>query len=98
MLLIINILQLVLYIAVLALLGQGVLFVVAGAKRDGNFFYRIFQILTQPFFKLARWVAPRQIVNSQIGFVAAMLVAILYIAVSLWKIDYCISVGMLGCK
>ena len=47
---------------------------------------------------LARWLAPRQIADSQIGFVAAVLVAIFYIAVSLWKIDYCISVNMVGCK
>ncbi len=98
MLLTINILQLILYIAALALLGQGLLYVLAGAKRTNNFFYQIFQIINRPFFILARWLAPRQIADSQIGFVAAVLVAIFYIAVSLWKIDYCISVNMVGCK
>ena len=93
MLLTINILQLILYIAALALLGQGLLYVLAGAKRTNNFFYQIFQIINRPFFMLARWLAPRQI-----GFVAAVLVAIFYIAGSLWKIDYCISVNMVGCK
>ena len=39
MLLFLNAAQLVLYIALLALLGQGVLFLLAGAKRDANFFY-----------------------------------------------------------
>lgn len=98
MLLSINILQLIFYIAALALLGQGLLYVLAGAKRSNNFFFQIFQIVNRPFFVLARWLAPKQIVDSQIGFVAAFLVAILYIAVSLWKIDYCISVNMVGCR
>ena len=62
------------------------------------FFYQIFQIINRPFFILARLLAPKQIVDSQIGFVAAAIVAILYVAVSLWKIDYCISVNMIGCK
>ena len=98
MLLIINIFQLILYIAALALLGQGLLYALAGAKRTNNFFYQILQILTRPFFMLARLVAPKQIADSQIGFVAAVLVAVFYIVVSLWKIDYCISVNMVGCK
>jgi len=98
MLLWINILQLIFYIAALALLGQGLLYVLAGAKRTGNLFYQIFQIINRPFFVLARWLAPKQIADSQIAFVAAILVAIFYIAVSLWKIDYCISVNMVGCK
>ena len=98
MLLIINTLQLILYIAGLALLGQGLLYALAGTKRSNNFFYQIFQILTRPFFMLARLVAPKQIADSQIGFVAAILVAVFYVAVSLWKIDYCISINMVGCK
>ena len=98
MLLVINVLQLVLYIAALALLGQGLLFLLAGAKRANNLFYQIFQNLNRPWFKVARWVAPKQIADSQIGFVAVMLVAILYVLVSLWKIDYCISVNMVGCR
>jgi hypothetical protein len=98
MLLWINILQLIFYIAALALLGQGVLYVLAGARRNNNFFYQIFQIINRPPFVLARWLAPRQIADSQIGFVAAILVAIFYVAVSLWKIDYCVSVNMVGCK
>ena len=98
MLLSINVLQLIFYIAALALLGQGLLYVLVGAKRSNNFFYQIFQIINRPVFILARWLAPKQVDDSQIGFVAAILVAILYVAVSLWKIDYCISVNMAGCR
>ena len=49
MLIFLNVLQLVLYIALLALAGQGVLFVLAGAGRQRNFFYKLLQVLSKPF-------------------------------------------------
>ncbi len=98
MLTLINALQLVLYIGALALLGQGLLYLLAGAKRQTNVFYQLMQVLTKPFMKFARWIAPKQIADSQIGFVAFFVVAILYVAVFLWKVEYCVSVQMVGCK
>ena len=44
-----NILQLLLYIALLTLVGQGVLYVLAGDKRDSNVFYKLLQVLSKPF-------------------------------------------------
>ena len=55
-----NIAQLVLYIALLALVGQGVLYVLAGAKRDRNIFYQLLQIVSKPFTLLVRKLTPRQ--------------------------------------
>jgi hypothetical protein len=49
MLIYLKAIQLVLYIALLALAGQGLLFVLAGAKRDTNFFYRLLQVVSKPF-------------------------------------------------
>jgi hypothetical protein len=98
MLTLINSLQLVLYIALLAMLGQGVLYLLAGHKRASNPFYQIFQILTKPFFKLMRWLMPRQVADSHIGLAAFFVLAILYVAVTLWKIEYCVGVQMVGCK
>ena len=45
MLNVLNIIQLVLYIALLALVGQGALHVLAGPRRDSNFFYRLLQVI-----------------------------------------------------
>jgi hypothetical protein len=98
MLTVINALQLILYIGALALLGQGLLYLLAGAKRQTNLFYQLLQVLTKPFMFASRWIAPKQIADSQIGFVAFFVVAILYVAVTLWKIEYCIGLQMVGCK
>jgi hypothetical protein len=98
MLTVINALQLVLYVAGLALLGQGLLYLLAGQKRNTNFAYQLFQVLTKPAFLVARFIAPRQIADSQTGFVAFFVVVILYAAVTLWKIEYCVGVQMVGCR
>ncbi|MEY3295030.1 MAG: hypothetical protein RLZZ451_1078, partial [Pseudomonadota bacterium] len=41
MLTFLNLVQVVLYVALLALMGQGVLYVLAGAKRETNLFYTL---------------------------------------------------------
>jgi hypothetical protein len=55
MLFTLNALQLVLYIALLALVGQGLLALLAGAKRESNFFYKTLSVLTKPFTRASRW-------------------------------------------
>jgi hypothetical protein len=98
MLTFINALQLILYIGALALLGQGLLYLLAGAKRQNNLFYQLLQVLTKPFMKAARWIAPKQVDDAHIGYVAFFVVVVLYAAVTLWKIEYCIGVQMVGCR
>lgn len=93
-----NILQLLLYIGLLALLGQGLLFLIAGAKRDTNLFYQLFQVINKPWLALAALISPKQIATRHHAFVAFCLVAALYLAVTIAKIEHCVSVGMVGCK
>lgn len=93
-----NILQLLLYIGLLALVGQALLFVIAGAKRDTNLFYQLFQIVNKPWTKLASLISPKQIATRHHPFVAFCLVSAIYIAVTIAKIEHCVSVGMVGCK
>ena len=47
-------LQLVLYIALLAMLGQGLLYLLAGAKRETNIFYQLLRIISKPATALVR--------------------------------------------
>ena len=98
MLLFLNIAQLVLYIGGLALIGQGLLFVLSGQKRDMNLFYQIFQIINKPWTKMARFISPKQIADHQIPFVAFCIIAVLYIAVTLAKIEHCVSIGIETCQ
>jgi len=95
---ILNIVQLLIYIGLLALVGQGLLFVLAGQKRDTNLIYQLFQVLNRPWMALARLISPARIEPRHHGWVAFFVLSVVYIAVTLAKIEHCISVGMETCR
>jgi hypothetical protein len=98
MLTFLNIAQLVLYIALLALLGQGLLYVLAGAKRDGNIFYQLLQIVSKPFTLLVRKITPAQVSDRHVPVVTFFLLLIAYAVVTFEKIALCVEAGMEGCR
>ena len=98
MLTFLSLLQLILYIPLLALAGQGLLFVLAGPKRDTNFFYRLLQLLSQPFTLLVRKITPAKVGDHQVPIVTFFLVMIAYAIVSFEKIDLCMRVGLEQCR
>jgi cytochrome b561 len=93
-----NIAQLVLYIALLALLGQGALYVLAGPKRENNFFYQLLQILSKPFTLLVRKITPHQVADKHVPVVTFFLLLIVYAVVTFEKIALCVESGMESCK
>ena len=101
MLTFLNLAQLVLYIALLALVGQGILFVLAGARRDTNFFYKLLQVLSKPFTVPVRKFTPKMVSDGQVPVVTFLLLAILYAVVTFERADLCITskmVGQAGCR
>ncbi len=101
MLTFLNITQLVLYIALLALLGQGILFVLSGAKRDSNFFYKLLQVLSKPFTLPVRKLTPRAVADQHVPVVTFLLLVIVYAIVTFERADLCIKmnlVGQAGCR
>ncbi len=73
-------------IAGVALLGQGILWVIAGSRREQNVVYGLFRTLTLPVTKLTRWVTPRVVLDQHIGLVAFFLVLVLWLALTAMKI------------
>jgi len=73
-------------VAGVAMIGQGVLWVVAGAKRDRNLVYGLFKILTSPVMKATRAITPRVVLDQHIGLVAFFLLAVLWLALTAFKI------------
>ncbi len=73
-------------IAGVALLGQGVLWLIAGAKREQNVVYNLFRTLTSPATRLARAVTPRFVMDAHIGLVAFFLVLAAWLALTALKI------------
>ncbi len=57
-------------VAGFAYLGQGLVALFAGAKRDTNVVYQIFRIVTGPVTRATRFIAPKFIPDRHIPFVA----------------------------
>jgi cytochrome b561 len=96
-----NAAQLVLYIALLALVGQGVLYVFAGPKRDSNFFYKLLQVVSKPFTLVVRKLTPKAVADHQVPIVTFLLLVIIYAIVTFERADLCVSaklVGQAGCR
>ena len=73
-------------VAGVAFLGQGVLWVIAGAKRDQNMVYNLFKTVTSPVTRLTRAVTPRIIIDAHIGLVAFFLLMLIWLLLTALKI------------
>ena len=80
-------------LAFMFLLGRGVLYILAGAKREGNIFYGVLKVVTDPVFRIARLVTPRIILDAHIPFVAVVLVAWVWLAIVFWALPAMCSSG-----
>jgi hypothetical protein len=63
-------------VALMALISQGALYLLAGAKRDSNFIYFILKTITMPVMKLARLITPRIVLDRHIGWVALFILLV----------------------
>lgn len=98
MLFFVSTLKLIAEIALLALLGQWILGLLAGAKRDTNLFYQILQIVGKPFVVASRFITPKQIIDRHVPLVAFLLLLFIWIASTLMKIRICLQIGVEMCK
>lgn len=73
-------------IAGLAVLGQGLLYVLAGSQRERNVFYAILKTVTSPVMRATRFIAPRFILDQHIGFLAFFLLFVLWLGLTVVKI------------
>jgi hypothetical protein len=95
MLMLLDILKALLEVAGLALLGQGLLFVLAGSRRHRNVVYQGLATVTRPVIRVARFVTPRVVLDRHLGLVAFLLVAAAWFFVLLEKQSTCTQ-GALG--
>jgi hypothetical protein len=94
----VSILKLLAEIALMAFLGQGVLAMLAGAKRDQNLFYQVLQVMTRPFVAGARLVSPKVILDRHVPIVAFLLLSFAWLFVTITKINICVEIGVELCK
>lgn len=98
MLLLVNILKTIAEIALMALVGQWVLGLLAGPKRDTNFFYQLLSVMTRPFVRVARLLSPPVVLDRHVPLVAFLLLAFGWLAVTVMKINICVEIGVEHCK
>jgi hypothetical protein len=98
MLLFVSSVKLVAEIALLALAGQFLLGLLAGQKRESNFFYKLLQVLTGPFTKGMRLITPRIVVDRHIPLATFLLLSMVWIVSTLVKINICVQIGVEQCR
>jgi len=84
-LLIISILRALTEVALLTLLGQGLLALLAGSRRATNPVYRVFQVVTAPVLRAVRFITPRPVIDRHIPLVAFFLLFWLWILLAYLK-------------
>ncbi|MBL0920380.1 MAG: hypothetical protein IBJ14_16895 [Hydrogenophaga sp.] len=99
MLLFLSIVKLICEIALMAMLGQWVLGLLAGAKREQNIFYQVLAQVGRPFVMLARLISPRSIVlDRHVPLVAFLVLAFVWVVVTALRIQHCLQIGVEHCK
>lgn len=88
-LLIIGILRALVEVALLFLFGQGLLALLAGSRRHNNGVYKLFVLVTRPVLKAVRFIAPPQIIDKHLPFVAFFVLFWCWIGLAWLKQNYC---------
>ena len=98
MLLLVSSIKLVAEIALLALVGRFILGLLAGAKRDTNPFYGVLDVLVRPFIRLTRLVTPRIVLDRHVPLATFLLLLLAWLAVTAYKINLCLQIGVQACR
>jgi len=90
----IGVLRALVEVALLSLLAQGIVGLLAGAARQGNPVWRLFAIVTRPPLQLVRFLAPRQIADRHVPFLAGCVLFGLWIVLAYLKRSLCAAGGL----
>lgn len=88
-LLILSILRALTEVAMLSLLGQGLVAFLAGSRRATNPVYQLFNVITRPVVKAVRCVTPKIIIDRHVPFVTFFLLFWLWILLAYVKRILC---------
>jgi hypothetical protein len=80
-------------LAFMFLLGRAILYILAGRRREGNIFYGVLRIVTDPVIRAARALTPRIVVDAHIPFVAVVMVAWVWLIIVFWALPAMCSSG-----
>lgn len=98
MLLLASSIKLVAEIALMALAGQGLLALLAGERREDNFFYRLLQTVTKPVVRGVRAITPRVVLDRHIPYAAFLLMLTVWLLSTIAKVNLCLQIGVELCR
>ncbi len=92
-----EIVQTIAAIALMAMVGQWIVGLLAGERRQTNFFYQILEIVGRPFVRLAAFITPKMVPARHHAFVAFCLLATIYVVATVLRIQMCVQIGVKAC-
>ncbi|MBS4099321.1 MAG: hypothetical protein KGZ83_21120 [Sulfuricella sp.] len=90
----VSVVRVLVEVAGYALLGQGVLALLAGNKRYANLFYQVLQMVTRPVIKGVRSMTPKVVMDAHVPFLAFFLLFWVWIALAFAKRALCAMHGL----
>lgn len=93
-LLLVSVLRALVEVAGFFLIGQALLYLLAGCSREKNAVYQMFRIVTGPVVKATRFITPRQIVDKHVPVVAFFLLFWLWIGLAYLRRVICVTDGL----
>lgn len=93
-LLALSILRALVEVALLTLLGQGLLALLAGARRDTNPIYMLFRVVTRPVLRIVRFITPKLILDRHLPVVAFFVLFWVWIFLAYAKRVICQAEGL----
>lgn len=92
------IVKLVCEIALWSLLGRGAMVLLTAGRPQGNLVYGLLRALSQPFVAAVGRVSPRFILPRHHALATFLLLAVVWLAATLGKIQWCLQAGMVACR
>jgi len=85
------ILHTLILVAGLSLLGQGIVAIFNWRRRQENFVYQLFSIVSRPVVSVVRLITPRVILDEHVPLVAFLLLLFGYFGIGLWHREVCLQ-------
>ena len=98
MLLFITAVKMLAEIALMLLLGRGLLALLAGPARADNPVYRLLQWLTDPLLRGARAAMPGFLLERHLGLAAGAALLLIWLLSTALKVSYCLRIGVALCQ
>lgn len=95
-LLLVSVLRALVEVAGMCLLGQGLLYVLAGSRRESNPIYQLFRLVSRPVVGVVRRLTPKMIVDRHIPLVTFFLLLWLWLLLAYVRLLIC-QTGGPGC-